>query len=268
MNLRNSSCFFSSFLKKDFLHAQHQSIYVPNYHRTFDYTNIDETPLSVEQDEDEEIQLNEALDLFHPVTLSSNELPWQISTDVLPSEMSTGRRKLLQNNTYSFNTTTLSSTKNEDNHFDYREPTPPFEQINQTIDNNLRDKSTPTTFLHNHTKLIVDWSNETHILRKNLRTNNPREQAARYLANQKFLQSLMHLIPPNLWEQINNNRSMIYKNQTQYTKPLLPNPVLLAEAAAQAGLPGPGPYPIPEHLWHRNPSQIITRSRTICKLNH
>jgi hypothetical protein len=59
---------------------------------------------------------------------------------------------------------------------------------------------------------------------------------------------------------------MIHQNQTQYTKPLLPNPVVLAEAAAQAGLPGPGPYPIPEHLWHRNPSQVITKSRTTCKL--
>ncbi len=210
--------------------------------------------------------MNEALDLFDSIPSSSNELPLQTSTDALPSEMSTGRRRLLQNNTYSFNTTTLSSTRNDDNHFDYREPTPPSEKINQITDMNLRDNSTQRTILNNHTKLIVDWSNQTHVLRKNLRNYNQREQAARYLANQKFLESLMHLIPPNLWAQIQNNRSMIHQNQTQYTKPLLPNPVVLAEAAAQAGLPGPGPYPIPEHLWHRNPSQVITKSRTTCKL--
>ncbi len=189
--------------------------------------------------------MSEALDLFQPITLSL-----QTSTDTPTSDVSTGKRKLLQN------TTVLPSTGNDDHHFDYREPTPPSENIKQNTEKNLQKNST---------KSMVDWSNQTHVLRKNFRNSDPREQAARYLANQKFLQSLMHLIPPNLWAQITNNRSMIQKNHTQYSKPLLPNPVVLAEAAAHAGLPGPGPYPIPDHLWHRNPSPIITRPRTTSK---
>ena len=222
---------------KDLVHAQHQSVYVPNYHRALDYSNFDELPLSVQQQEDDEIQLNEALDLLQPITL-----PLQTSTDAQTSDVSTEKTKLLQN------TTVLPSAESAD-----QKSTPPSKK-------NSEENSTQTP-----SKLTVDWSNKTHVLRKNLRNSDPREQAARYLANQKFLQSLMHLIPPNLWAQINNNRSMMQKNQTQYSKPLLPNPVVLAEAAAQAGLPGPGPYPIPDHLWHRNPPQMITRPRTTSK---
>ncbi len=171
-----------------------------------------------------------------------------------------------------YTTPSSSSTENEYNNFDYREPTPPHEQINQITDVNSTQNSTKTTVPANGHKLIGDRSNQTHMLRKTLRRkqqfdihNRTLVEAARRLKEQKIMQSLLHLIPPHLWAQIQNNRSMIYPNQTQRVKPLLPNPVLLAEAAAQAGLPGPGPYPIPDHLWHRNPSQFITRPSTTCK---
>jgi hypothetical protein len=139
---------------------------------------------------------------------------------------------------------------------------------------NLINNSTKKTFLQNPTKLVVHWSNKTHTIRKTLRSNKKNNtynkkltEAAKYLADRKFMQSLIHLLPPQLWSQIQNNRSINHQNQTQYIKPSLPNPVLLAEAAAQAGLPAPGPYPIPEHLWYRYPPQIITRSPTTCKFN-
>jgi hypothetical protein len=169
---------------------------------------------------------------------------------------------------------TILSTERENNNFDYREPTPPHEQINKITHIKLINNSTKKSFLQNHTKIIVDWSNQTHIVRKNLRKNKENdiynrtlEEAAKYLTDRKLMQSLIHLIPPHLWAQIQNNRSIYHQNQTQYTKPLLPNPVLLAEAAAQAGLPSSGPYPVPEHLWYRYPPQIIAKPPTTCKFN-
>ncbi|CAF5144089.1 unnamed protein product, partial [Rotaria sp. Silwood1] len=140
------------------------------------------------------------------------------------------------------------------------------EQINQTIDMFLTNNSTKPTFVQNHTELIVDWLNQTHLVRKILPNNKQLnvhdttlEEAARHLTDRKLMQSLIHLIPPNIWSQIQYNQTKIHQNQSHYIKPSLPNPVLLAEAAAQAGLPGPGPYSIPEHLWPRNPPQIMTR---------
>lgn len=168
----------------------------------------------------------------------------------------------------------ISSTERENNNVDYREPTSSHEEINKITDIKLTNNSTKTSFLQNHTKLFVDWSNQTHIVRKNLRKdkesdiyNRTLAEAAEYLADRKLMQSLIHLIPPHLWAQIQNNRSIYHQNQTQYTKPLSPNPVLLAEAAVQAGLPNPAPYPVPEHLWYRYPPQIVTKPPTTCKFN-
>jgi hypothetical protein len=216
--------------------------------------------------------LNDALDFSHPVTVSSNEFLPQTATDHVSSIISAGGTVSLGNSTHSLNTTPLPSTDNEYNHFDYREPTPPHEQVNKITNINSIDNATKSAFLKNDTKLIVDWSNKTHILRKTSRTNKHYdmfnatiEEAAQRSAERKIMQSLLHLIPPNLWSQIRNNRSLTHQNQTQYKKPFLPNPVLLAEAAAKAGLPGPGPYPIPEHLWYRYPPPIITRLATTCK---
>ncbi len=216
--------------------------------------------------------MNDPLDFSNPVTLSSNEFFSPTSTKNIPSTISTERTILLQNSTHSFNNISSSpSTDNEYNKFDYREPTPPHEQINEITDMSLNNNSTKTSFLQDDTKLIVDWFNQTHVLRKTLKNNKQNDtynttlkEVAKYLSDRKSMQSLIHLLPPHLWSQIQNNRSIIQQNQTQYAKPFLPNPVLLAEAAAQAGLPGPGPYPIPDHLWHRNPPYAINRSPITC----
>ncbi|CAF1507573.1 unnamed protein product [Adineta steineri] len=189
-----------------------------------------------------------------------------ISAELIPTTEKTISH---DNSTQILNDISLLSTENEYNNFNYREPTPPHEQINKTTDIVLMNNSTSTTLLENHVQFDMDSSNLTHSFRKNFIKNKPydshnttldeEEEAARRVTDRKIMQSLIHLIPPNLWSQIQNNRSFFHQNHTQYPKPSLPNPVILAEAAAQAGLPGPGPYPIPEHLWPRNPPQIITR---------
>jgi hypothetical protein len=236
---------------KGLLNAQQQSVYVPSYPQTFDYSNTDETPLSIQQQEDVNSSSNDTLD-FHSSTLNNSK----IITEFLST---TDGRIPPQNRTYS-----SLSTENEYNNFDYREPTPPHEQLNKTTDTSF--------FIHNSTtatKLNVDWSNQTHVLRKTLANNRQYdiynttfEEAARYLTDRRLMQSLIHLLPPNIWSQIQKNQTIIQQDQSQYVKPLLPNPVVLAEEAAQAGLPGPGPYPVPAHLWPRNPPQFMTSIST------
>lgn len=158
---------------------------------------------------------------------------------------------------------TISSTEKNQNKVKYQESTVPTEQINTDSTKKPSSKS--------QTKLIVHWSNKTHVIRKPIKKskqlnayNRTLQDAARYLSDGKFMQSLIHLIPPHLWEQIQQNQSKIHQIHNQ-TKPLLPDPVLLAEAAAQAGLPAPGPHPIPEHLWYRFPPEIGIVSSTTCK---
>jgi hypothetical protein len=103
------------------------------------------------------------------------------------------------------------------------------------------------------------------------------EETARHLADRKTMQSLIHLIPPNIWSQLQNNFSTITFNQSQYMQQAVPDSAILAEAAAQAGLTAPGPNSIPDHLWHpspnyyRNPPQMINNIPIIkptltCKL--
>jgi hypothetical protein len=147
------------------------------------------------------------------------------------------------------------------------------EQINETTENIFNDNSTIATFFTNNTDLIMNLLNRTEFHSKNLINNKQfdiynttAEEAARHLTDRKTMQSLIHLLPPNLWSQLQKNFSFINFTQNQYMQPSLPDPVVLAEAAAQAGLPGPGPYPIPDYLWHqnsnyyRNPSQIINNN--------
>jgi hypothetical protein len=140
------------------------------------------------------------------------------------------------------------------------------------------------TFLKNNSDLIIHLLNRTDFLRKNLATNKyfnihntTAEEVVRHLTDKKPMQPLVHLLPPNLWSQLQNNFSTISFNQTQYMQPSLPDPAVLAEVAAQAGLSSPGSYPVRDHLWHqnpnyyRNPPQIInnipiTKPTSTCKL--
>lgn len=115
---------------------------------------------------------------------------------------------------------------------------------------------------HEHTSSHSEINSTEIEHGKNHTDNVPVEtsnEVTERLFQRRLMQSLMHLIPPNLWAQIQKNYTMNNQNKPQYGKPILPNPVHLAESAAQAGLPGPGPYPIPDNLWHRNPVHIVTR---------
>jgi hypothetical protein len=141
--------------------------------------------------------------------------------------------------------------------------------MNRTTDISFQANSTRTTLIQNSTESIL--LNKNRFYRKQNLINNKlvdvnettSEEKIRYSNDRKIMQSLIHLLPPKLWAQIQNNYSAMHRNQSYYGQPLLPNPVLLAEAAAQAGLSGPGPYPIPEHLWPRIPPQIKTKPSTI-----
>lgn len=221
-------------------------MYVPNYQRAFDYNNFDETPLALQQQHDEdEIQFNEALDLLQAASSSPDELPSQ--TDPIPVQVSTERTKSSEETTYALDTISESA----------RERIPSAEKRKKMIEQK---------------KAMVDRSNQTQNLRRPSKpsyqhgySNRTLEQAAQYLANQKLVRSLMHLIPPSLWAQLQNNRSGMHQNQTQYFRPPLPNPVVFPDTAGQAGLPNLGAHSVPEHLWYRYPPQIPIRSTTKCK---
>ena len=163
-------------------------------------------------------------------------------------------------------------------------------QMNETTENMFNENATLSTFLKNNSYFILNLLNRTRFRGKNLVHqksfdiyNTTAEEAARHLTDRKAMQSLIHLLPPNLWSQIQKNFSIINYNKTKYNQPSLPDPVILAEAAAQAGLPGPGPYPIPDHLWYqsgnyfRNPAHFMnnipklepttTTTTSTCSLN-
>ena len=224
---------------EDFLHAERQSVYVPNYQRAFDYNNFDETPLTLQHQQDEdEIQFNEALDLLQAASSSSDELPSQ--TDPIPVKVSTERTISSEETTYALNTISESA----------RERIPSAEKRKKMIDRSNKTQKFHRPSKHNYQH---GYSNRTL------------EQAAQFLANQKLVRSLMHLIPPSLWAQLQNNRSGMHHNQTQFFRPPLPNPVLFPDTVAQAGLPNSGAHSVPEHLWYRYPPQIAIRSTTKCK---
>ncbi|CAF2188762.1 unnamed protein product [Rotaria magnacalcarata] len=281
---RHLFCIILLYISTDSLHAKQHSVYVQNYHQEFDYANADRIPSpsssSFQKEDDIRSTSNEDLENFQSTTLPTAEFLSDISandalstiTPVHDSRIgtdliSTSEKTILPHkSTNSPHNMSLPSTKNEYYDFDYREPTPPHEHVNQTTDTFQINNSTNPTFVQNYTDLLVDWSNKTHIVRKIFPINKQYEtnstileEPAKHLTDRKSMQSLIHLLPPNFWSQIQHNQSIVPQNQTNYIKPFLPNPVLLAEAAAQAGLPGPGPYPIPEHLWPRNPPQTVLK---------
>lgn len=227
------------------------------------------------------MQSESDLEINESTTLPTNEhISPMITSDVLSTKISTNELLvtrnvisttptaiLSHNSTISPNNVSLLSTENEYNNFDYREPTPPHTQIYQTTNMLSVSNSTKPVLVKNQTRLIGDLLNQSNVVRKRLPNNKQLEfynstfeEVAHHLSDRKLMQSLIHLIPPYLWSQIQQNHSIFRQNETQYIKPSLPDPVLLAEAAAQAGLPGPGPYPVPEHLWPRNPPQPVTRT--------
>lgn len=167
------------------------------------------------------------------------------------------------------------------------ESIPWLEHLNRTNETVISRNMTLGSFLRNNTDLIIRLLNRTDFLRKNLMNNNHNhttiynatpEETARHLADRKSMQSLIHLIPPSIWSQLQNNSSTITFNQSQYIQPAFPDPAILAEAAAQAGLINPGPYPPPNHhhwyqgpTYYRQPVQILnnyptTKPTTTCKL--
>ncbi|CAF1239888.1 unnamed protein product [Adineta steineri] len=252
------------YIHTDLLYGQHQTIFIPKSYHT--------NEISLPSQEDSVKDLSNNTSDISQSELFLSEIREILNNANFSAELIPTTEKTLShdNSTQILDDISLLSTENEYNNFNYREPTPPHEQINKTTDIFTINNSTSTTFLENHVQIDMNSSNLTHLFRKNFIKNKPydthnttleeeEEEAARRVTDRKIMQSLIHLIPPNLWSQIQNNRSFFHQNHTQYPKPSLPNPVILAEAAAQAGLPGPGPYPIPEHLWPRNPPQIIAR---------
>ncbi len=193
-------------------------------------------------------------------TLSTTEqtTSTQNSTHLLPFINTT----LSNNKTSSYNEIIISSTLNNTLSSTIENKSiSSHEQINDITEHLAKQNLTLRSFLRNNTDLIFRLLNRTSFLRKNLAKNKPfdiynatPEETARHLADRKTMQSLIHLIPPNLWSQLQNNFSTITFNQSQYTQQAVPDSAILAEAAAHAGLTVPGPNSIPDHLWHQNPN--------------
>jgi hypothetical protein len=227
-----------------------------------------------------------------------------ISTTFNTTSLTTEQTTSTQNSTHSFlsidttslnnktslsNETITSSTMNNtllstSNDLTENGSTSTHAQISDTTENIFNKNLTLQSFLKNNSDLIIRLLNRSDFFRKNLAHNKQfdiynttAEEAARHLTDRKSMQSLIHLLPPNLWSQLQNNFSTITFNQSQYMQASVPDPAILAEAAAQAGLPGPGPQTVPDHLWYqspnyyRNPSQIINnipmaKPASTCKL--
>ncbi len=240
---------------------------------------ISTTSDSIITTESSSIILNSTLLTTQPITSTQNSTQSFLSIDTT----------LLNNKTSPSNEITMSSTPNNillstSNYSTESESISTNEQINNTTESILNKNLILGAFLKNNSDLIFYLLNRTDFLRKNLAHykqfdiyNTTAEEASRHLSDRKTMQSLIHLLPPSLWSQLQSNFSTISFNQSQYNQPSLPDPAILAEAAAQAGLPGIGPYPIPDHLWHqspnyyRNPPQIIhnipiTKPTSTCKL--
>lgn len=161
----------------------------------------------------------------------------------------------------------------------------PEEEIDETTEIPFNKNFTLGTFLKNNSDFIIHLLNRTDFLRRNLANhkqfdihNATPEETARHLSDRKTMQSLIHLLPPGLWSQLQSNFSTVNFNQSQYIQPSLHDSAILGEAAAQAGLSGSGSYAVPDHRWHqnpnyyRNPSQIVnnnvplTKPALTCKL--
>ena len=195
---------------------------------------------------------------------------------------------IIQNETIWSTDVPQSSTINETETTSSWTPSPTTEllstsgEVNQTAELFLNSSSTMEMLSKNESDFIMNFLNQTHFQSKNLMDekqlnayNATPEETARHLTDRKTMQSLIHLLPPNLWSQLQTNFSAHHFNQSHYAKPALPDPNLLNAAAAQAGLPGPGLYPVPGHLWqqnsnyYRNPPPMINsipigRVQTTC----
>ena len=219
---------YSSISSLGTLDAQRQSFYIPNYFEAVDALNAEDpqdSPFPAESSSTERPSTavrSTAPVVEHPLTSSNDSL----------------------------------STASDRQHFEYREPAPPHEQMNRVTKIRVTPSPTIAQGEANRTESPIEAprGNKGSAVDEN---NRPSERAGH-----QSMQSLIHLLPSNLWSQLQNNRSNAYANQTHLSKPALPDPVLLAEAAAQAGLPGPGPYPIPEHLWPYSPSSLKTKPTT------
>ena len=173
---------------------------------------------------------------------------------------STSDSTLLSNNTYLLENETVST----------------LEPINHTIENISNKSLLLGSFIKNNSDLILYLLNRTNFLRKKVMDNKPfdsynitAEEKAHHLADKKTMQSLIHLLPPNVWSQIQKNFSTITFNHTEYMHPSISDAAILSEAAAQAGLHTPGTHKSPEHSWHqsptfyRNPAQPVNYIPTI-----
>ena len=265
---------------KGLLYAQHRSIYIPNYHQTFHYSNTDKILPSLKEKNDFNSTPNNTSDSYPSTTMSPIEISSQILPSDFPSKMTTLNDPRMPidfiptsketisslHSTHTPNSMPLSSIDGKYNNYDYQELTSLYEKMNKSGHIVAPKSTTKPAILRKSTKLITNWSNQTQLVRKSLEDNHrfdiyntTSEETIQQLNNRKLMQSLIHLLPPSLWSQIQRNQTIMEQDQPHYEKPSLPDPVLLAEAAAQAGLPSPGPYPIPEHLWPRIPPQTMTR---------
>ncbi|CAF3983847.1 unnamed protein product, partial [Rotaria magnacalcarata] len=147
---RHLFCIILLYISTDSLHAKQHSVYVQNYHQEFDYANADRIPSpsssSFQKEDDIRSTSNEDLENFQSTTLPTAEFLSDISANDAPSTItpvhdsrigtdliSTSEKAILPHkSTNSPHNMSLPSTKNEYYDFDYREPTPPHEHVNQT----------------------------------------------------------------------------------------------------------------------------------------
>lgn len=203
--------------------------------------------------------LNTTLPTTEPITTTQNSTQsstffFDLTTESNERTSSFGETKT----SMIFNNTSRSTSTDSIEHSEFISPP---EHLNNTSETVISRNMTLGSFLRNNTDLIIRLLNRTDFLRRNLVNNTQTntynatpEETARYLADRKAMRSLIHLIPPNIWSQLQKNYSTITFNQSQYLQPALPDPAILAEAAAQAGLIGPGHNSIPHHLWYQSPN--------------
>lgn len=131
-----------------------------------------------------------------------------------------------------------------------------------TIVSNQTSEIPAVTKTNDRTDFILHLLNRTGLFRKNFirsaqfnENNLTAEQKAQHLADKKMMQSLIHSLPSDIWSQLQRNLTTITFNQTEYMQPSAADSVILAEAAAQAGLHVPGQtYPMLNHRWQQSPS--------------
>ena len=334
---------------QDLSHAQHHSIYIPNYLQAFDYPNGDETALPSHHPDQLDYHSNDGLDSFlwdwvqtttappaqfffetsnsdHQTTMQSSSMsiiPTTQATTIIDSTTKESINsteslftKFTQNSTSSesinvedkmvtFVTTMMSivatndetstfqtattqdtkmkeSTSHQGTYSSEVTSTLNLTELIENLDKKMFDESDKKLFSKQNSDLIASLFNRTILQSKYLidekqptDQNMTSEEVAKSLSDRKMMQSLIHLLPPNLWSQFQTNFSMNAFNQSQYAKSPLSNPVLSSEAATKTGLPGSGPHHIPDHIWyqnanyyrnqapvgHRNP---ITKASSIC----